>query len=62
MDGKLYCSVRITDIAYSADKGYAYMVPPSMRDTLHKGSVVLVPTTGEGYEATIAKRQAALKS
>ncbi len=43
MDGKLYCSVRITDIAYSADKGYAYLVPPSMRDILHKGSVVLVP-------------------
>ncbi|MBO7738540.1 MAG: DEAD/DEAH box helicase family protein, partial [Clostridia bacterium] len=43
MDGKLYCSVRITDIAYSADKGYAYLVPPSMRDTLHKGSIVLVP-------------------
>ncbi|MBR6776300.1 MAG: DEAD/DEAH box helicase family protein, partial [Clostridia bacterium] len=43
MVGKLYCSVRITDIAYSADKGYAYMVPPSMRDTLRKGSIVLVP-------------------
>ncbi len=43
MGGKLYCSVRITDIAYSADKGYAYMVPPSMRDTLRKGSIVLVP-------------------
>ncbi len=43
MDGKLYCSVRITDIAYSADKGYAYLVPPSMRDALRKGSIVLVP-------------------
>lgn len=43
MDGKLYCSVRITDIAYSADKGYAYMVPPSMRGVLRKGSLVLVP-------------------
>ena len=43
MDGKLYCSVRISDIAYSADKGYAYAVPPSMRGVLRKGSLVLVP-------------------
>ncbi len=43
MESKLFCSVRITDIAYSADKAYAYSVPPHMRNTVRKGSLVTVP-------------------
>lgn len=43
MTDKLYCSVRIIDIAYHADKGYAYLVPPGIRAGIRRGSTVLVP-------------------
>ena len=40
MTDKLYCSVRIIDIAYHADKGYAYLVPPGIRAGIRRGSTV----------------------
>lgn len=40
---KAYAFVHIIDIAYGADKSYSYSVPLDLRESIHIGSVVVVP-------------------
>lgn len=40
---KAYAYVHIIDIAYGIDRKYSYSVPFELRDTIHIGSVVVVP-------------------